>query len=213
MTTAPEVAPSRALVLGGGGVTGIAWEVGVLAGLQAAGVDDPGAAETVIGTSAGAFVGAALVAGTDLGQMLAAQSTAAADEMTATPSDEVMGAWSEAFALAGRDPDKVGAAMGAIGKTHPEPVPRAARRAVVRARLATTTWPPSLRVTVIDADSGQLHVFDAASGVTLEDAVAASGAVPGATTRPVEDQQHPLGRYRAPASRPPSRTSGGEHDR
>ena len=29
----------RAIVLGGGGVTGIAWEVGVLAGLHAAGVD------------------------------------------------------------------------------------------------------------------------------------------------------------------------------
>jgi NTE family protein len=33
----------RALVLGGGGVTGIAWETGLLAGLAEAGIDLPSA--------------------------------------------------------------------------------------------------------------------------------------------------------------------------
>ncbi len=178
MTSAPEVAPSRALVLGGGGVTGIAWEVGVLAGLQAAGADLRGA-DTVIGTSAGAFVGAALASGFDLEQLLAAQSEADPHELATSASEEVMAAWYEAFALGGPDPNKVGAAMGSIGKANPEPVPRAARRAVVRARLVTHQWPRALRVTAIDADTGQLHVFDATSGVTLADAIAARGAVPG----------------------------------
>jgi NTE family protein len=49
----------RALVLAGGGVTGIAWESGVLAGLAAGGVDMRDW-DLVVGTSAGAFVGARL---------------------------------------------------------------------------------------------------------------------------------------------------------
>jgi NTE family protein len=47
----------RALVLGAGGITGIAWEWGILAGLAEAGVDLAGAG-LVIGTSAGSVVGA-----------------------------------------------------------------------------------------------------------------------------------------------------------
>lgn len=178
MRTAPQAAPSRSLVLGGGGVTGIAWEVGVLAGLQAAGID-LARADTVIGTSAGAFVGAALASGFDLQQLLAAQSQAGPHELAAAASEEVTAAWYQAFALGGPDRDKVGAAMGSIGKAHPEPVPRAVRRAVVQARLVIDDWPRALRVTALDADTGQLHVFDATSGVALVDAVAASGAVPG----------------------------------
>src|SRR4029077_12380907 len=50
-----------ALVLGGGGVTGIAWLLGVLTGLADAGADVTGAG-TVIGTSAGAAVGARITA-------------------------------------------------------------------------------------------------------------------------------------------------------
>lgn len=52
----------RALVLGSGGVTGVAWEAGVLAALESAGVRAD-AWDTVIGTSAGAFVGAWFLAG------------------------------------------------------------------------------------------------------------------------------------------------------
>lgn len=52
---------TRALVLGSGGLTAIAWEVGVLRGLQASGTDVLGW-DVVVGTSAGAFVGARLLA-------------------------------------------------------------------------------------------------------------------------------------------------------
>ena len=48
---------TRALVLGGGGITGIAWEIGLLHGLIEAGVDLTGA-DLVLGTSAGSVVGA-----------------------------------------------------------------------------------------------------------------------------------------------------------
>src|SRR6185437_101399 len=62
----------RALVMGGGGIVGIAWETGILKGLLGGGVD-PSAADLVIGTSAGATVGAQVAAGADFGDLLAAQ--------------------------------------------------------------------------------------------------------------------------------------------
>jgi NTE family protein len=54
----------RGLVLGGGGVSGIAWEAGVLMGLRDGGVDVEHW-DLVIGSSAGAIVGARLL-GSDL---------------------------------------------------------------------------------------------------------------------------------------------------
>jgi Patatin-like phospholipase len=57
-----EVMDRRALVLGGGGVTGIAWETGVIAGLADQGID-LAAAEVIIGTSAGSVVGADIACG------------------------------------------------------------------------------------------------------------------------------------------------------
>lgn len=49
----------RALVLGGGGITGIAWESGVLAALIENGMKIS-QIDKIFGTSAGAFVGAVL---------------------------------------------------------------------------------------------------------------------------------------------------------
>ena len=57
-----EVMDRRALVLGGGGVTGIAWETGLIAGLAELGID-LAAADVIIGTSAGSVVGADITSG------------------------------------------------------------------------------------------------------------------------------------------------------
>jgi NTE family protein len=169
---------SRALVLGGGGVTGIGWEIGVLAGLASAGIE-LGAADVVIGSSAGAFVGVAVAAGRDLEALYESQLHPPEHELPASPSPELLDAWTEAFRAGGSDPDAVGAALGAIARANPEPVDPAARRAAVEERLTAHGWPDSLRLTAIDAESGALHIFTAASGVPLADAVRASGAVPG----------------------------------
>src|SRR6266487_4313614 len=63
---------SRALVLGGGGVTGVAWELGVLRGLEAGGVP-VAEVDLMVGTSAGAMVGARLGGGAGLDRLLQAQ--------------------------------------------------------------------------------------------------------------------------------------------
>jgi NTE family protein len=49
----------RALVLGGGGVTGVAWEIGLIHGLAEQGLDLT-TADLFIGTSAGSVVAAQL---------------------------------------------------------------------------------------------------------------------------------------------------------
>jgi NTE family protein len=54
------------------------------------------------------------------------------------------------------------------------------RLAVIGSRLVSTEWPDRpLRVTAVDAASGEFVVFDRDSGVPLVRAVAASCAVPG----------------------------------
>jgi NTE family protein len=62
----------KALVLGGGGVAGIAWMTGVLAGLADAGQDVTGA-DLLVGTSAGATVAAQVGSGLPLDALFARQ--------------------------------------------------------------------------------------------------------------------------------------------
>ena len=81
--------------------------------------------------------------------------------------------------------------VGRRGRLDHEPPARARRLAVATspgggdafvariAMLIPSEWPPALRIVAIDADSGERVVFDAASGVPLARAVAASRAVPG----------------------------------
>ncbi|MFE6871470.1 patatin-like phospholipase family protein [Kitasatospora sp. NPDC057692] len=61
--------PRRGLVLGGGGVLGAAWTVGALRAVEEATGRPPGDAEVLLGTSAGAILGALLAGGADTGQL------------------------------------------------------------------------------------------------------------------------------------------------
>jgi NTE family protein len=59
-------------------------------------------------------------------------------------------------------------------------VPEPERIAVIESRLPSREWPVTpARLTAVDCVSGELTVFDAASGVSLVEAVAASSALPG----------------------------------
>src|ERR687898_2820352 len=71
---------STALVLGGGGITGIAWELGILAGLAEAGIDLTGA-DRVIGTSAGSVVGVQITSGTPIADLYDGQLAPADAEL------------------------------------------------------------------------------------------------------------------------------------
>ena len=68
----------RALVLGGGGSVGIAWETGLAAGLADEGIDLR-LADKIVGTSAGSFVGAELASGRVAGRVARAADRRRAD--------------------------------------------------------------------------------------------------------------------------------------
>jgi NTE family protein len=167
----------RALVLGGGGVTGIAWETGMLAGLAEAGIDLT-SADLVVGTSAGSVVGAQiLAAGLTVEDLYAAQLAEPTGELA-----ERMGAIAmlRFIAAAGwpGDEQKARARLGRAA-LRARTVPEAERRAVIERRLPNATWPERrLLITSVDAETGELRVFDRSSGVPLPEAVAASCAVP-----------------------------------
>jgi NTE family protein len=167
----------RALVLGGGGVTGVAWELGILAGLAQHGVD-LSQADLVVGTSAGSVVGAQLTSGVSVGELYAAQLAPPGTEIAARMGLRAMLRFGWVL-VRSRDPVQARARFGRMALAT-RTVSPAERRAVIEARLPSADWPPRrLLVTAVDAESGEFAVFDAASGVALVDAVGASCAVPG----------------------------------
>ena len=168
---------NRALVLGGGGVTGVAWELGLLAGLAERGMDLSDA-DLVIGTSAGSVVGAQLTSGVSVAELYAAQLAPPGTEIAARMGlrAKLRFGW---VLVRSSDPVQARARFGRMALAT-RTIPPAERRAVIEARLPVHDWPERrLLITAVDADSGEFTAFDAASGVELVDAVGASCAVPG----------------------------------
>lgn len=167
---------STALVLGGGGLVGGAWMTGVLAGLRDAGVD-PARADMVVGTSAGAVFGSRLLAGEPARELYERQ-LAGADSVSlgVTLAQTLRFLWA---ALGSRDPERSVRRLGRAAlkaRTGPESDVHEALEPLLR---GVGDWPDrALRITAVDALTGQLRAFDADSGVTLRDAVVASCAVP-----------------------------------
>ena len=168
---------SRALVLGGGGVTGVAWEIGLLAGLADAGVDLRDA-DVVVGTSAGSSVGAQVTSGTDLEELYQRQLSGPVTEIPARLGIGGLARYVSAMVRHRKHPEVGRAHLGRLA-LEASTVPEAERRAVIAARLPSHEWPARrLLVTAVDAHTGEFRVFEAGDGVPLVDAVAASCAVP-----------------------------------
>jgi len=177
------VTAKQALVLGGGGIAGIAWETGVLRGIAD---ESPTVArallhsDVLLGTSAGSSVAAQISSGHAIEDLFERQIQESSAEIDPGHGiDTVV----ELFLQAVADPHSTVAQkrqrIGAVAlatETLAEPV----RRDVIARRLPSHTWPDRvLRVTAIDIDTGKLVVFQRDSDVDLVDAVAASCAVPG----------------------------------
>ena len=171
-----------ALVLGGGGITGIAWEIGVLAGLAEAGTDLSGA-DLVVGTSAGSVVGAQLACGAELEAMYARQLEPATAEKAARLNRATLAQFGWAMLRSrGKDVEfrrRIGALALAAEKAGATPSEQE-RLDVIGSRLVSAEWPSRrLVIPAVDAETGEFHAFDRDSGVPLVQAVAASCAVPG----------------------------------
>ena len=172
----------RALVLGGGGITGIAWETGVLAGLAEAGVDLTGA-DLVVGTSAGSVVGAQVTSGTGIDALYERQLEPPSSERAAQVTRAALARYAWAMLRSrGRGEEfrrRVGALARAAADAGLTPTEEE-RLAVIGSRLVRSEWPEQrLVVTAVDAETGEFRTFDRSSGVPLVSAVAASCAVPG----------------------------------
>jgi NTE family protein len=180
-TKEERAAGDRALVLGGAGSVGNAWEIGVIAGLFEAGLDVT-EADLTVGTSAGSTAAAQITSGVPPSGLLAdilgaapvgsergrAVIGPASDHMERT--SEVIGAALDAADMRRR----MGAAALETDAASHSAV-QTKWRAVVAARLANQHWPQRpLLIPAVDADTGEPVVFDRHSGVDLVDAVAAS---------------------------------------
>jgi NTE family protein len=171
-----------ALVLGGGGITGIAWEIGLVAGLAEAGVD-LSSANLVVGTSAGSVVGAQLTSGADIEMLYARQLEPPTEEKVARMTRSILAqfAWAMLRTRGNHAAfrKRVGTLALAAEKAGLTPSEQE-RIDIIRERLVSSEWPDrDLTVTAVDAESGEFRPFDRSSGVPLVQVVAASCAVPG----------------------------------
>ncbi|WP_190017215.1 patatin-like phospholipase family protein [Streptomyces lucensis] len=171
---------SEALVLGGGGVGGIAWLTGVLTGLAEAGRDVTGAG-LLVGTSAGSTVAAQVGSGLSLAELYARQVDPAR-QSAEIMAEMDMEKFAVEFGAATASSASVPELRRAVGRLalEADTVSESRRRAVIESRLPSHGWPErALKVVAVDAESGEPRVFDRTSGVPLVEAVAASCAVPG----------------------------------
>ena len=169
---------SSAVVLGPGGPVGTAWLAGLAAGLRQAGAD-LGAADLIVGTSAGAIVGALLAGAGDLALLTAAPGPGGVRTDPGPLADvlAVLGdpqlARAEAVRRAGRlaASASTGTQEAAIGR--------------MRLLAGAGRWPDRpLLIPSVDAETGEAMIWDRHGAASLPEALAASTAFP-ATAPPI----------------------------
>ena len=175
---------ATALVLGGGGPLGIAWEVAMLDSWAAAAETPvplaPFLDGRIIGTSAGAVVGAHLAQNDGVFALLAQQDEPLGPD---TPDGPDMTRFMAAFLKAklfSRDLSGLRRSIGRSAISAKVPGEAEFLAAFARSYVPKEPWRAEreLLLTVVDAATGEFHVWNAASAVPLPLAVAASCAVP-----------------------------------
>ncbi len=173
---------TRAVVLGGGGPVGIAWETGLAAGLERAGIRLRDA-DLFVGTSAGSVVGALLALGRTPEELIAMYETI---NDSAHPSQKPVdfAALIQQFIqmfTSGEPQEKIQADMGAFALKS-DTISEDEWLDTFRRMpgMAGDVWPERPFIcTAVDAASGVFVRWDKDSGVPLDRAVASSCAVPG----------------------------------
>lgn len=203
MAPGTSAVPRVGLVLGAGGVIGGAWLTGALAALTARTGWDPGSADRILGTSAGSMIGALLACGIPPWYMIAHSAGETFEGLTdaagnpAPALDRSAGgrfafhravprvgpgslqlAWSIARAPRAHPPGALLAALAPYGLISTEPL-----KEIIRGVNPGGGWAPhpGLRVVAYDLAAGRRVAFGdpTAPAARLEDAVAASCAIPG----------------------------------
>lgn len=172
----------RALVLGGGGPVGVGWEAGLVAGLEAEGVD-VSSADFFVGTSAGSIVGSQLARGRSSQELYTSQLTLQERSNGAPPPVVDLGPLIAQFTKLYTSDAPVEQLRAEIGQFA---LTVTADEAEWLAGFTSTelagdgSWPErDYACTAIDTADGRFVVWDRASGVPLGLAVASSCTVPG----------------------------------
>jgi len=182
---------SRALVLGGGGPVGIAWEAGLLAGLAEGGVA-ASEADFITGTSAGSVVGALVAMGRAPGEIAGPIIAEAdrprpipqqvAEDRPGAPNMMLLFQKMQEAAAGVRDPAEVRREIGAFS-LEAKTVDEASFIGGFGRQLAEAgegVWPGhAYACTAVDCETGEFVVWNAESKVSLSRAVASSCSVPG----------------------------------
>lgn len=172
---------SKALVLSGGGITGIAWELGLLRGLEEGGVDVTHP-DLIVGTSAGSSVGAQITSGLSLEELYQLQLVPIEDTKE-QPVKFDGGDFRQMMAAAIMSSPNPRAARMKIGEAAiaAPTISEEDRLELLASRLPSQEWAqePRLVINTVDAQTGEWVTFGPDSGVPLLLAVAASSAVPG----------------------------------
>jgi NTE family protein len=168
------------VVFGGGGVWGIGWLSGLVAGLARAGVD-LARADRMIGTSAGSVVAAQLACGWSAKALYERQVDPAKQTRELVPDPGKLAAIMALATRPGLSREDRLHAMCALARTAETVAPQARRDTIVErlGRGETAAWPARLVLTAVDRESEELVTLDAASGIGLVDGIAASCAIPG----------------------------------
>jgi NTE family protein len=177
---------TRALVLGGGGVLGVAWQSGLIAGFAQGGVD-LAAADFILGTSAGAIVGARLACGVETARLADALLDPASAEIRppagGSPESlaKMIGLLREGQ-TGTRNPAEVRRELGALALSA-DAAPEAEFLQIITRELGAVPlqgWPArDFACTAVDVEDGGFQLWQANSGVDLLPAVASSACVPG----------------------------------
>jgi NTE family protein len=166
-----------ALVLSGGGLLGVGWELGVLRGLQDGGVA-MGRFDLVIGTSAGAVSGAIAASGAPLeGVSPVADRDRQFAAMVQQMNPDVMGPVFAALMSGGEADQARRAQLGAIARQ--TQIPEDLAIAIMRQYLPDIPWPRPLVIAAVDVDDGAFVSWGFDAGVSLVRAATASSAIPG----------------------------------
>ena len=173
----------RALVLGAGGQAGIAWEVGLSAGLAAEGVDFA-LAEFILGTSAGSFVGAQLATGIDPQALARVHLAVARDPARKRPLEPLGNTDHLVEYMAKRPADSAPSpsSMAELGRIAlaADTIPEEQFVALFAGMFGPAgTWSERFACCTVGARDGAFKVWSKTDDVAIGRAVAASCSVPG----------------------------------
>ena len=148
----------KALVLGGGGITGIAWEAWRTSRVNRFRYK-MNQVDKILGSSAGSFVGAILANNQNMQAYYQDLATHHSETDNAQLDPAIYDLWTKAF-IKGRDNEQlIGQYLGDIINSHPSNVSPETRSDSIQQRLGNAKWTDQLEITAINARTGKLSTL------------------------------------------------------